>query len=72
MCKKSKKVLHVEERDLSSEGLLEALNSIAAHNEIFLYYTKEETQGMIGAMRQELGPLLVNDHTNAQILDVVR
>ena len=35
-------VLHVEERDIASVGLLEALDAIAAHNDIFLYYSKEE------------------------------
>ena len=39
---KVRHVLHVEERDISSVGLLEALDAIAAHNETFLYFTKEE------------------------------
>ena len=28
-------VLHIEERDLASVGMLEALNAIAAHSDIF-------------------------------------
>ena len=28
-------ILHVEERDLTSSGMLEALNAIAAHSDIF-------------------------------------
>ena len=65
-------VLHVEERDLSCQGMLESLNAIAAHNEIFQYFSKEEQESLVSNLRQQKGALLVNEQTNAQILDCYR
>ena len=49
--RKVHQVLHVEERDLSTKELLEALDAIAAHNDIFQYYSKEELESMVGNLR---------------------
>ena len=70
--RKTRHILHVEERDLSSHGLLEALNAIAAHAEIFQYYQKDELEALVGNLRQLQGTLLVADLTNAQMMDQIR
>lgn len=69
---KTRHVLHVEERDLSTKDLLEALDAIAAHNELFQFYQKEELESMVSVLRQVHGSLLVNDKTNAQMIDQMR
>ena len=48
---RTKHILHVEERDLSSKELLQALDAIAAHGEIFQFFSKEEIESMIGGLR---------------------
>ena len=45
--RKSRFVLHIEERDLATVGILDALNGIAAHSEIFYYFSKEELEMLI-------------------------
>ena len=62
---RTKYVLHIEERDLSSKELLAALDAIAAHGEIFQFFSKEEIESMVGSLRSIIGTLLVNDQTNA-------
>ena len=48
---RTKHILHVEERDLSSKELLQALDAIAAHGEIFQFFSKEEIDSMISGLR---------------------
>ena len=49
---RTRHVLHVEQRDVSSKELLMALNALAAHAEIFQYFTKEELDYLVNARRQ--------------------
>ena len=46
-------VMHVEERDLIDKGILEALNAIAAHNDIFQLFSREELDAMLTNARQQ-------------------
>lgn len=61
-------MLHIEERDISSKELLDALDALAAHYEILQYYTKEELEIMQNNLRETQGQLYA-DRTNAQITD---
>ena len=47
--KRTRHVLHVEQRDVSSYELLEALDALAAHSEIFQYFTREELDSLVSA-----------------------
>ena len=70
--RRTRHVLHVEERDISSRELLEALDAIAAHGELFQLYSREEMELMTSSHRQRLGPLLATDLTSAQVKDLIR
>lgn len=65
-------VLHIEERDLASDGILDALNAIAAHNDIFEMFTREEIDGLVNNLRQLKGPLVSADQTVSQLQDNLR
>ena len=45
-------VLHVEERDLYNKDILQAINSLAAHNELFSFFSHEELETLTGFVDQ--------------------
>ena len=65
-------MLHVEERDMATSDILQALDALAAHSEIFQYYSKEEIESMIDNVRNTSGVMHLREHTDAQILDLIR
>ena len=69
---KIRHVLHVEERDMATSDILQALDALAAHSEIFQYYSKEEIESMIDNVRNTSGVMHLREHTDAQILDLIR
>ena len=64
--------MHIEERNIVTKGLVQALESIAAHGEAFDMYSKEEIDSMVGAFRIKFGQNNGLTLSDSQYLELMR
>ena len=65
-------ILHIEERNIVTKGLVQALESIAAHGEAFDMYSKEEIDSLVGAFRIRFGQNNGLTLSDSQYLELMR
>ena len=69
----SRAVLHVQQRDLTTDQILDALDSIAAHGEVFNFFSKEELDSILSQSKFTSSlKNLPKERTNSQLLEEVR
>ena len=69
---KQRACLHIQERDLGSIETLRALNALAAHGELFSYFSKEEMEQLVQASKLNFGGSKAKEQTHSQVQEDIR